>query len=89
MAITFLIAFVAWRHHPAIGVLGWLYAASMAFALVYLGEHYVADLLAGLVVAAMAWRASDIWRWFRRGELEQQTNEAVAQPIVIDVTRRP
>ena len=29
------------------GALGWGYAATLAFALVYLGEHYVTDLVAG------------------------------------------
>jgi hypothetical protein len=33
------------------GALGWAYAGTLGFALVYLGEHYVADLLAGLAVA--------------------------------------
>jgi membrane-associated phospholipid phosphatase len=35
------------------GALGWTYAGTLGFALVYLGEHYVTDLLAGaaLVVA--------------------------------------
>ena len=35
------------------GTLGWAYASTLGFALVYLGEHYVTDLLAGaaLVVA--------------------------------------
>ena len=33
------------------GILGWSYAATLGFALVYLGEHYVADLLAGLALA--------------------------------------
>jgi len=35
------------------GVVGWGYALTLGFALVYLGEHYVTDLLAGagLVVA--------------------------------------
>jgi len=33
---------------PVAGVLGSAYAAGIGFALVYLGEHYVADLLAGL-----------------------------------------
>ncbi len=38
---------------PVPGALGWAYAGTLAFALVYLGEHYVTDLLAGaaLVVA--------------------------------------
>ena len=29
------------------GAAGWGYALSLGFALVYLGEHYVTDLLAG------------------------------------------
>jgi membrane-associated phospholipid phosphatase len=33
------------------GALGWTYAASLGFALVYLGEHYVVDLIAGLALA--------------------------------------
>jgi membrane-associated phospholipid phosphatase len=38
------------------GTLGWSYALSLGFALVYLGEHYVTDLLAGAgLVAAVRW----------------------------------
>ena len=33
------------------GVLGWTYAATLGVALVYLGEHYVVDLVAGLALA--------------------------------------
>jgi hypothetical protein len=33
------------------GALGWTYALTLGFALVYLGEHYVVDLLAGLALA--------------------------------------
>jgi membrane-associated phospholipid phosphatase len=36
---------------PLQGALGWAYAATLGFALVYLGEHYVVDLLAGLALA--------------------------------------
>jgi membrane-associated phospholipid phosphatase len=32
-------------------VIGWTYAAGLGFALVYLGEHYVIDLVAGLALA--------------------------------------
>jgi membrane-associated phospholipid phosphatase len=36
------------------GALGWTYALTLGFGLVYLGEHYVTDLLAGgLLVAAV------------------------------------
>ena len=38
---------------PRAGAAGWAYALTLGFALVYLGEHYVTDLLAGaaLVIA--------------------------------------
>jgi membrane-associated phospholipid phosphatase len=36
---------------PRAGALGWTYAGVLGFALVYLGEHYVVDLLAGLALA--------------------------------------
>ncbi len=35
---------------PVEGALGWTYALTLGLALVYLGEHYVADLLAGLAL---------------------------------------
>lgn len=34
------------------GALGWTYAGTLGFALVYLGEHYVTDLLAGAALVA-------------------------------------
>ena len=37
---------------PVPGALGWAYAGTLAFALVYLGEHYVTDLLAGAALVA-------------------------------------
>jgi membrane-associated phospholipid phosphatase len=33
------------------GALGWAYTATLGFALVYLGEHYLADLIAGFALA--------------------------------------
>jgi membrane-associated phospholipid phosphatase len=35
------------------GALGWSYALTLGFALVYLGEHYVTDLLAGAGLVAL------------------------------------
>jgi len=35
---------------PVEGAVGWSYALTLGFALVYLGEHYVVDLLAGLAL---------------------------------------
>jgi membrane-associated phospholipid phosphatase len=33
------------------GTFGWAYALTLGVALVYLGEHYVVDLMAGLALA--------------------------------------
>jgi membrane-associated phospholipid phosphatase len=38
--------------------LGWVYALTLGFGLVYLGEHYVVDLLAGLALAEAIWRVA-------------------------------
>jgi membrane-associated phospholipid phosphatase len=40
------------------GTLGWAYTATLGFALVYLGEHYVADLIAGFALAEGVRRAA-------------------------------
>jgi membrane-associated phospholipid phosphatase len=43
---------------PVAGALGWTYATLLGVALVYLGEHYVADLLAGAALAEGVNRAA-------------------------------
>jgi membrane-associated phospholipid phosphatase len=42
------------------GALGWAYAASLGFALVYLGEHYVTDLAAGAALVAAVRRGEPV-----------------------------
>lgn len=37
---------------PLAGAVGWVYASTLGFALVYLGEHYAADLLGGVALTA-------------------------------------
>jgi PAP2 superfamily protein len=37
---------------PVAGAAGWAYASTLGFALVYLGEHYVVDLLAAVALTA-------------------------------------
>ncbi len=44
------------------GVIAWGYAATLGFALVYLGEHYVTDLLAGAGVVLVARNAEPLAR---------------------------
>jgi hypothetical protein len=43
---------------PVAGAVGWAYAGTLGVALVYLGEHYVVDLLAGLGLAEGVRRAT-------------------------------
>jgi membrane-associated phospholipid phosphatase len=59
MAVTVVIAllvFEASRKWGAIRYLAFVYPVAMAFALVYLGEHYFVDAAAGALVALGAWR---------------------------------
>jgi membrane-associated phospholipid phosphatase len=42
------------------GALGWSYALTLGFALVYLGEHYVTDLLAGAALVAAVRRGEPL-----------------------------
>ena len=46
--------------HPVYGALGWSYVALASFAVVYLGEHYVVDVLAGLGVAEVVRRGEPL-----------------------------
>jgi len=50
-AITVLMAAALWRVRPALGIAGAIYSLAMGFSLIYLGEHYLIDVLAGAVLA--------------------------------------
>jgi membrane-associated phospholipid phosphatase len=64
--VTAIVAFAAWRSgRRALRAGAVAYALAMGFALVYLGEHYVVDLLAGALLALATWSASSAW-WRRR-----------------------
>jgi len=49
-ATSLMAALLLTEAGPEEAVVGWTYAAALGFALVYLGEHYVVDLLAGTAV---------------------------------------
>lgn len=55
MALTLVMALALWGMDRRLGVVAMLYAVAMGFALVYLGEHYLIDVLAGIVAAVVAW----------------------------------
>jgi membrane-associated phospholipid phosphatase len=49
------------------GALGWSYAGTLGFALVYLGEHYVTDLIAGAFLVAAVRRGEPLAEPLVRG----------------------
>ena len=61
MAITFLLVFPVWCSGRRWRLVALAYAALMALALVYLGEHYVVDVLVGMLIAAYGWFAAGLW----------------------------
>ena len=61
MAITFLLVPVSYYFGRGWQIAAWFYAASMGLALVYLGEHYVIDILVGCAITAYSWRAARGW----------------------------
>lgn len=50
---SLLAAILLSESDPVAGAVGWGYAATLGFALVYLGEHYVTDLIAGATLVAI------------------------------------
>lgn len=55
MAITTLLIFPTWAVSRRWGAIMIVYALMMAFSLVYLGEHYVIDVLMGCAVTTYGW----------------------------------
>jgi membrane-associated phospholipid phosphatase len=55
MAVTVLVALALRSWNRILAVLAVCYAISMALALVYLGEHYLVDVLAGAALALTVW----------------------------------
>jgi membrane-associated phospholipid phosphatase len=45
---------------PVAGAFGWAYTGTLGFALVYLGEHYVTDLIAGALLVALVRRGEPV-----------------------------
>lgn len=71
-AITFLLVYGAGAFGKRWRFLFLLYAAIMAFSLVYLGEHYVIDIFVGGLITTYGWIAAGTW---------------MARPIVIRTKR--
>jgi len=67
-AASLMAAILLTEAGPVEGAVGWAYAGALGFGLVYLGEHYVVDLIAGAALVALV----------RRGE---RVGEPLAQAV--------
>jgi membrane-associated phospholipid phosphatase len=78
-ATSMMAALLLAESGPVAGALGWAYTSTLGFALVYLGEHYLADLLGGaaltIAVRRLAPPAAPALRCAARGVA---TLEAIA-----------
>ncbi|HET7056224.1 MAG TPA: phosphatase PAP2 family protein [Thermomicrobiales bacterium] len=77
MAITFLLVFPSFRLNRWFGLLMLLYAACMGYSLIYLGEHYFIDVMAGCGIAAYGW-----YGFPKLSELIQIARQPGAKPIL-------
>ncbi len=68
MAISVIVLLIAFRVNWLLGVLAAAYNAAMAFSLVYLGEHYVVDILGGALLTVAVYAAMDLWLRLRNRE---------------------
>lgn len=60
-AITFLLPWVAFGRGRRVEIIAWLYALAMGTALVYMGEHYIIDVIVGGSVTTWAWWTTHAW----------------------------
>jgi membrane-associated phospholipid phosphatase len=67
-ATSLMGAHLLWEVDPVAGAVGWTYALTLGLALVYLGEHYAVDLIAGAALTEAvrfgAPRLTPLYRWF-------------------------
>lgn len=59
--VTFLLVWAARGKGLGWEIAAWVYSLSMGAALVYLGEHYVIDIIVGGMVTTYAWYATKAW----------------------------
>lgn len=86
MAVSVIVLLMAFRVNWLLGGLAVAYNAAMAFSLVYLGEHYVLDILAGVLLTVALYTAMSLW-------LPRRGREPDEVPVPLDTTaiagRRP
>ncbi|MGH2533900.1 MAG: phosphatase PAP2 family protein [Thermomicrobiales bacterium] len=86
MAFTFLLVFPAMRFGRRWTTLALAYSALMGLALVYLGEHYVVDIIVGMAIAYYGWVVADAWLG-RAVPIIFRREPVAAQPVVASEPR--
>jgi membrane-associated phospholipid phosphatase len=85
-AITVMMAAALWRARPALGIAGGVYALAMGFSLIYLGEHYLIDVLAGaalaiaVAVAVSPWLADRRLQWAGHADRKRHARAPATAP---------
>jgi membrane-associated phospholipid phosphatase len=83
--VTCLVMLALWRYGPLWRAIGMFYVVAMGFTLLYLGEHYLIDELAGVVLALCAWRIAallqTIWYPNARARLAASPRYPVNGPV--------
>lgn len=60
-AVTFILFWIARTRNRTATLIAAFYSLSMAFGLVYLGEHYVVDVTAGGLITTGSWYIAGAW----------------------------
>ena len=80
MAITFFLVFAGAAFGPRWHLAAWVYAALMGLALVYLGEHYIVDIVVGVAVASYGWYIAGYWLARMAPAVQRQLARPTAAP---------
>jgi membrane-associated phospholipid phosphatase len=78
MAISVVVLLIAMRVNWTLGAVALLYNGAMAFSLIYLGEHYLVDILAGILVSVTVYAAVEVWLRHRDRALARAEAAALA-----------
>ncbi|MCH8814743.1 MAG: phosphatase PAP2 family protein [Chloroflexi bacterium] len=79
-AIPAVVAMIAWsRARRPLAVAAWLYVIAMGSSLVYLGEHYVVDVLAGVGAAAVVVALVSAWQRRRERQADPSPPTSVSR----------
>jgi membrane-associated phospholipid phosphatase len=80
MATSVIVLLMAFRMSRVLGALAVVYNAAMAFSLVYLGEHYVVDILAGALLTVAVYVAIELGL-----RLRDREPDALPLPVPMEV----